>query len=296
MSDDTAGQPMPAAVIVAHSEPRQLKRLIDALTPWPVFLHIDARTGPETYGAMTSGLPSNVELLPRLPAGWARYEVFAAEREGYRAALRSTDARHIIALTGSDYPLASQQRICEVLAAHHGKSFAKVQPLPIEGWGIGRGYDRFWFPQRPWRRHRLLAPIPRRIPRELLPGGGSQMKILSRRHAALVVDVLDERPDLLRFFRHCWIPDEVVIPTLLLSDRFGAHWPAEAAGFHPWYIDWGKQPTKSPRWLTTEHLTELAEAAARPDSPALFARKFSDTSDRLVGAIDAQLRGQPLIR
>lgn len=292
----TSPAPAPAVVVVAHNGPRQLRRLVDALSPWPIFLHVDANTDDATFSAMTDQLPDNVVLLPRLRAGWARYEVFGAELEGYRQALRTTQARHIVNLTGADYPLASRARIIEVLDHHPDQSFAKIDPLPIEGWGIGRGYDRFWFPQRSWRKQRLLLPLPRRIPRGITPGGGSQMKILTRRHASLVVDVLDNRPGLLQFFRNCWTPDEVIIPSLMLSEELGANWSRESAGFHPWYIDWGPGRPKSPRWLTATDLPLMFAAASRPDTPALFARKFDDNSSALTHAIDVELRNEVVER
>jgi hypothetical protein len=282
---------LPAVVLIAHDKPRHLHRLVAALAPLPIFLHIDANTNEALFAAMTADLPARVRLLPRLPAGWGRFEVTEAELLGYRTALTETQASHVILATGADYPLANVERIVEELAAEPTRSYAEIAPLPIQEWGLLRGYDRLVFRQRAWRRRRLAWPVPRRIPRPLRPSGGAQTKILTRRHAQLVLDVLDDRPQLLRFFRSCWMPDEVMIPTLLLSEEFGAKWPEEASSLpHPWYIDWGATPTKSPRWLGLGDLNALRAAALRPGVPALFARKFAEDSDDLVAAIDAELR------
>lgn len=284
-------QGLPAVVLVAHDKPRQLRRLLAALAPLPVFLHIDANTGDELYRQMIAGLGDHVRLQPRLAAGWARFEVVQAELEGYRAALAQTDAGHVILATGADYPLVSVETITERLAATPDCSYAEALPLPIGEWGPLRGYDRFLFASRPWRGHRLAWPVPRRWPRGLRLAGGAQTKILSRRHAQLILDVLDDRPELLRWFRRCWTPDEVLIPTLLLSEQFDARWAEQGSSNpHPWYIDWGKVPAKNPRWLGLGDLEMLRSAADRPDVPALFARKFAEDSDELVAAVDAQLR------
>lgn len=291
MTVSSARSGLPAVVLVAHDKPRHLQRLLAALAPLPVFLHIDANTHDELHKEMTSGLGDHVRLQPRLAAGWARFEVLEAELEGYRAALAQTDARHLILATGADYPLASVDTIVQRLAANPDRSYAEVFPLPIREWGLMRGYDRFLFRSRPWRGHRLAWPVPRPLPRGLRPAGGSQTKILSRRHAQLILDVLDDRPELLRWFRRCWTPDEVLIPTLLLSEQLGARWAEQGSSLpHPWYIDWGDAPTKNPRWLGLGDLEALRSAADRPEVPAMFARKFAEDSLDLVAAVDAQLR------
>ena len=282
---------LPAVVVVAHDKPRQLGRLVDALDPLPVFLHVDAGTDDQTFAAMTDALPDRVRLLPRLAAGWARFEVVEAELSGYRAALEQTAARHVVLATGADYPLVDVGRLVERLDATPDTSYAEVLPLPMAAWGRFGGFDRLALRNVVWRRHRLAWPVPRRIPRVLVPAGGAQTKILTRRHARLVLDVLDDRPDLLAFFRRCWTPDEVMIPTLLNSPAFGADWPGQgSAGPHPWFIDWGRGPAKNPRWLSLDDLPALQAEAGRDGVPALFARKFAEDSDALCAAVDQELR------
>jgi hypothetical protein len=75
----------PAAVVMAHADPRHLKRLLDALDPWTVALHIDVKTAYDVHAAMTADLPNRVQLLPRLRTGWARWENVEAERLPRRA-------------------------------------------------------------------------------------------------------------------------------------------------------------------------------------------------------------------
>lgn len=283
--------------MVAHDNPAQLHRLIEAVAPLPVFLHVDGSTPDELHAEMTDGLDrSRVRFLPRLRAGWARYEVLAAELTGYRVALAETDAEHLILLTGTDHPLVSTDTLIEVLGGHQDQSFGDIFPLPASHWGPLNGYDRFIVPQFPWRKHRLALPIPRRIPRGLVPAGGSQSKILCRRHAELVLRVLREHPRLRGFFRRCWTPDEVAIPSILMSPEFGGHWFDESVPGGPvFHIDWGnepgRKPNKSPRWLDQTDLPVLADAAHRPGVPVLFARKFDDAAAEVVARIDAEQRG-----
>ncbi|MDN5725340.1 MAG: hypothetical protein L0G99_05325, partial [Propionibacteriales bacterium] len=131
-----------------------------------------------------------------------------------------------------------------------------------------------------------------------VPAGGSQCKIVCRLHAELVLTVLAQNPRLDRFFRRCWIPDEVAIPSILMSPAFGGHWLDESVSGGPvFHIDWGnepgKKPNKSPRWLDLGDLPLLAASARRPGIPMLFARKFDDNAADVVMRIDAELRDAP---
>ncbi|MCW2812480.1 MAG: core-2/I-Branching enzyme [Friedmanniella sp.] len=291
MSPSRTTSGLPAVVIVAHDKPQHLHRLVAALDPLPIFLHVDATTAPELFAQMVTGLPDRVTVLPRIKAGWAQFGVLEAELSGYRAALAATDASHIIMATGADYPLAPTSRIIEILAAHPDRSWSETRPLPIPEWGAARGYDRFLLPQRVWRRHRLALPFPRRVPRGIRPGGGAQTKILTRRHAEIILKVVDERPDLVAFFRTCWTPDEVMIPSILVTEAFGANWEEEVSTYpHPWFISWETTRSKNPRWLDLGDLDDICAAAQRSLGPALFARKFSEGSSALTSAIDTRLR------
>ncbi len=283
--------PTPLAVVVlAHDRPATLHRLVAALDPYPVFLHVDAATDEATHAALTAGLPDRVRLLPRLRTGWASVGLVAAELTGYRAALEQTRAGHVALLSGTDYPIRSAADIAARLAQAGERSLVSFHDLPYARWGLLRGYDRFVFRQRPWRRHRLLSPVPRRWPADVRPAGGSQMKVLSRRHARRLVDALRTRADLRRYFEGVWIPDEVLVPSILTSPAFSPDWAGEVAAGEPWFMDWGEGAQQSPRWLGAADFAAIAAAAGRADGP-LFARKFGADAGPLLDRIDIQLRG-----
>lgn len=281
----------PAVVVLAHDKPLHLHRLVAALDPWDVFLHVDARTPAPVFAAMTDALPGRVRLLPRYRAGWGRLELVRAELEGYRAALAQTGAQHIALLTGADYPLASTDAIARRLAAHAGATFLDVHRLPYRYWGAMGGYERFVLRHTTWRGHRVASPLPWRWPRGLRPTGGSQLKVLARADAQTLLRVLDARPDLWAYFERVWIPDETLVPSVLCSPALGLH-TRFAPGPPLWHIGWPPAASASPRWLGICDLPQLVAAAGAPDGP-LFARKFADDSEDLVLRIDHELRGGP---
>ncbi|WP_022906278.1 beta-1,6-N-acetylglucosaminyltransferase [Curtobacterium sp. B18] len=278
-----------ACIVLAHEDPQHVRRLVEALDPFPVFLHVDARTPADVHRAMTAGLPDRVRLLPRLRTGWAKWENVAAEVSGYRAALAETGAAHVAVLTGSDYPLANPAEITALLDAHPDESFLIPHPLPHAAWGASGGVARMRYPHWAWRKHMIRVPIPRRIPRDVVLTGGSQLKVLSAAHAAAVVAVVDSRPDLVRFWRRTWIADESFVPTVLNSPALVDGFAEEHVPHTLWWIGWDGSKMKSPPWLTLAHAGRLLERwTSDPTAmPHLFARKFSTAaSSELLDLVD----------
>ncbi len=281
-----------ACVVLAHNDPAQVRRLIDALDPFPVFLHCDRRTKDDVFAAMTDKLPDRCVVLPRLPTPWAGWNAAAAEISGYRAALAQTGATHLAMMSGSDYPLASTSRIADYLDSRKGRSIALFERLPRPAWGRDGGMSRLRYVHRPIRRFPLRVPIPRRIPADIVPAGGSVLKVLSRHHAQQLVDAFDARPDLVAFWRHTLCADETFVASILNTPAFVPDWAAAHIDADLWYIEWLGQGRKSPEWMTTAHLAVLRERSlGAAGEPALFARKFSSTmSAEVLDAIDATLR------
>ena len=286
-----------ACVILAHQDPAHLHRLIAALDPFPVYLHVDVRVDDATYRSMIDGLPARVTLLDRQRTGWARWENVSAELEGYRAALRDPRIEHVALLTGTDYPLAAADRIAEVLAGLRGRSVTTVRRLPRPGWGRSGGLARLRYRHWVVDKRCLRLPIPRRLPADVLLAGGSQLKVLARRHAQDVLDAADSRPDLVRFWRRSWIPDETFVPSMLSTPQICPTWSEHHVDAELWWIGWDGAARKSPPWLTMEHWDTLVQRASSSAQtpPRLFARKFSSTVDvEVLDAIDEHLRRAPV--
>jgi hypothetical protein len=286
---DPVLEPGLACVVLAHTAPDQVRRLVTALDSFPVFLHCDVRTPDDVFRQMTEGLPARVTVMPRRRTAWARWEMVAAELDGYRAALETT-ASHVAVLTGTDYPLLSAAAITEYLATVLGRSVTTSQPLPLPQWGHGGGFWRLRFRFRAWGQHMLFLPVPRRLPRGVVVAGGSQLKLLAREHVAAVVRAVDARPDLVRFWRATWIPDETFVYSLLHTPHFVPDFLEQREEGSAWYIKWDGTPRKSPPWLTCADLPELTRHRAGA-VPTLFARKFSAAVDPdVLDEIDRSLR------
>lgn len=279
-----------AVVLMAHDKPRLLQRIVTAMAELPVFLHVDSRVPQERFTELTAGLSERVSLVERHASDWATMDLVMAELAGYRAALEASDAEHLILMTGSDYPLAPVTRIVGRLDRLRGVSWAETKALPLWYWGPMGGYDRFIFRNRVQDRKRVWHLVPRRWLRGIRPTGGSQLKILARHHAERLLELVDRRPEIVEYFATTWIPDEVMIPTLLNSPSFGMDWESShVRGRHAWYIDWGKAPSPHPVELGMGDLVAMQAARTRDVAPAMFARKFSEGSFEVLDRIEEQI-------
>jgi hypothetical protein len=282
-----------ACVVLAHSDPVQVRRLIAALDPFPVFLHCDAGTPENVFEEMTADLPGRVRVLRRFRTAWARWGLVAAELEGYREALATTRASHVALMSGSDYPLRSTEDISRLLERVSGQSVAWSRPMPVPNWGLRGGHWRLQFRYAAWRKHMLVLPVPRPLPSGLVLAGGSQSKILARDHAAALLAAVDSHPHLARRWRHTWIPDETFVYSILHTPDLVRGWVEERVRASAWVIRWPDGSVKSPPWLTSADLDVLRQACEDPRSGQLrfFARKFgTDVDTSVLDMLDRTFR------
>ena len=268
----------PAYIISAYKRPDLLLRLVDALAPNPVAIHVDAKSPivPEVE-RLLDGRPG-VTMLPRHVCHWGLFGHVEASLEGLRW-FAGTPCDYAILLTGQCYPLKSQHAIAADLADLAGRSILEHAAFPKAEWvrHDEGGYRRLtsFYVKLPWRD----APKPVRLWRRQVPGGrhphgGSSYWCLSRACAMEVLGTIDRDPDLVRFFRRTLIPDEMFFQTLLansprrgdLIDARIHHLDFSAGGSNPAVMTAGALP-------------------AAIASGAWFARKLEDAA--VLDQIDA---------
>lgn len=307
-----------AVVVLAHTDPQQFHRLVAALGDAPVFLHCDAKTSAQVYAQLVDGAPRPVTPVKRVSTRLSSWSLVAAELAGLRAALAGSGAQHIAVLSGADYPLLSIDDLYRALVPWEGSSWLWNEPMPYSKWDT---------PRQPngglWRvRHRFLTvrdqvmfvrgvpirwPLPRAVPAAVELRAGTQWKIYARHHARRLIEVVDDNPDLVRFWRQTVVPDETFAPSLLASPAlFGADALAPCHDF-AWFMDWDSRSPNHPQWLQDRHFDRIAKVrSAPPVDPAaaragaadgrplrqmLFARKFTTAvSTPLLDRIDAEMR------
>ena len=279
-------------VVVAHKLPAQVERLVDRLAPYRVYLHVDARVAQPVWAEFErlAARAGHVRLLPRLATGWASWALVRAELSGLAAAA-SEGFSHVVLATGQDYPLRPARVLDSYMAGHPKASWVTCAPMPVP-WiadpdgGMSRLTD--W--HMPVKGRRVRLPLHRRLPAGLEPHYGHANCVLSVELGAWVLEEMGRRPEIERFFRRTWIPDELFFPTMAMASPFAA----EVASANLWSTDWSAGGAH-PRTFTEADAPAL-EAAARGQGDGagakLFARKFDISVDaRVLDLLDEQLLG-----
>jgi hypothetical protein len=311
-----------AAVVLAHDDAPKVRRLLAALAGVDVFLHCDRKTGDEVLRAMVEGAGPSVRLVPRVSTRLYSWSLVDAELAGLRRALADSRAEHIIVASGACYPLVSVAELEDELCAWRGLTRMRQDRIPYALWSTPRNPDGgMWRFRRRyltvrgqlcWAGRIPLRGRRREIPRHLRLHGSSQWKIYARHHAAALLRVLDERPDLRRFWRTTYVPDESCAVSILKSPGLVGGIVEEVRDDLPWFINWN-DPERiiHPGWLgdvdfaTLEAVRTapsrqpdetLSGAPDRDEYRKLFARKVSSREGALLDRIDEELRVQPLRR
>lgn len=253
-----------------------LHRLVERLRhpAVDIYLHVDRRVDPTPF--RTSHIQ---EVERRYPVVWNGFGLVQASLTWLRQ-VRTTGYRTLSFLSGQDYPARRIEDFLEYL----------------EG-GSGILLDMQWsdvFERAPrWGRFHVTDPNPlrqlgdkirRRMPWNrgfrLLPSGlrfgcGSALWTLSGRSVDWMLDFLDERPDVERFFRNTLHSDEMFYQTVLNSSPF-----ASELGDHRHYINWSAK-CSHPKLLDMEDLVAIRESGMH------FIRKVDfDQSRDLMDALD----------
>lgn len=279
-----------AYLILAHHRPRQLARLVDRLrTPRSRFyVHVSARTREETYAAMRDavGKRPDVQWLPRLPVHYGGFSQVRTMLAGVRALLDDEPRPgHAVLLSGQDYPLRPAAEIERHLAARPGTSFLHSFPLPApERWpGEDGGLDRIqrYYVERVALRTRLLRVplVRRRFPSELRPFGGMTWWALADVALVELDRFAREHPDVLAFFRHVKMPDEIFVQSVLMSS--------------PVADTIVNEPVHYAEWPGGSHAATFTAADLERllGSGKLFARKFDeDVDSEILDLLDQEAR------
>jgi Core-2/I-Branching enzyme len=293
-----SARPPVAFIIMAHYDPAKIRRLIATLENADVFLHCDARTPTAILEQMVQAGASNVHLVPRYRSKLSCFSLMAAELTALKVALSTSDAEHIVVLSGTCYPLLSLADLNDDLAGWRGRSRLQLNPIPYPAWNSFLRHDGGM-----WRfRTRFLGhgddlimirglPIPlgrRSIPPELELYASAEWKIYARTHAQVLVETLERLPEQLEYWRRVFNADEPCAASILKSPALVGELSDNVINDYPWFIKWPEQRSPHPTWLTAADFDAMA--TARSADGKLFARKINSQASDLLDRIDGELR------
>ncbi len=131
------------------------------------------------------------------------------------------------------------------------------------------------------RRFFKIPRINRHLPYNLKPYGGSAYFCLAKRHVSYILRYIENKPDLIGFFRRTFAPDEMFFQTILMNSSL----KDSIVNDNLRYIDWCKQGVPLPAVLTVADVENLL------CSTKLFARKFDlDVDSKILDYIDKKIQ------
>jgi Core-2/I-Branching enzyme len=263
-------------IILAHHLPDQVIRLVKRLeTHQSTFLiHWDRRSSDSQLKSILARLDGcDVAALPRHACYWGTFSIVAATLEGIRAACASPRGfDRLILLSGQDYPIKPAGFRDAFFRAHAGQSFVHHMPFPNADLPNG-GWSRIQlkWERRPDAPDRVFQPVldefetVRDFPMGLEPHRGAQFWVMTEEAARYVHEFTNRHPEVLAFFEHVFVPDEIYFQTVLASSGLAQKIQNDTAHFLEW-----KRPGNV---LVSSDLENLQQTYH------LFARKFDSTVD-----------------
>jgi hypothetical protein len=296
-----------AYLILAHNTANHLSRLVQALdsSNAAFFIHVDRKVDISCF---RKALPQrNVSFLEkRVPVYWGEFSIVQATINLIREALiRPPYPQYLCLLSGSDYPLRSPKYIESFFSRYRdeGRQFINLVQMPCEA--LGKPLSRlhgYWI-QTPCNNPLVMRAVSRlnrmlndryrlerdyhRVLRGLLPYGGSQWWALTEAACRYILSFVEARPDVVKFYRNTYIPDESFFHTIIGNSKFG-----ERTARNLTFADWSNNALVP---ISMEHLHSFVGAdglmgeCAYGRGELLFARKFSDDSSTLTDFIDTYI-------
>lgn len=278
-----------AYLILAHANPKQLERLVDRLA-FPgvdIYIHIDKKADFNHFEFLKQR-PYLFFIKDRVKVAWGAYSIVQATVNGLKQIEATGIAYDIVHLiSGQDYPLKSNQEICDFFAANKDKAFMHTLDVATEWQEAIPRVEYYHFTNFSFAgKFRLEKFFRKMLPKRKMPGnlvavGRSQWFSINMEHLRYILTYMDDHPEFARFFNLTWAPDEIVFQTILFASPF----KSQMINDNMRYIDWSGGGA-SPKTLTMDDKHSMA------DSGKLFARKFNQETDaNVLDWIDQELLG-----
>ncbi len=221
-----------AFLLLCHKDPdgiiAQAKRLTAAGDS--VAIHFDRRGAAADYAKLREALDPDPHIAftrRRVKCGWGEWSLVEATLDLVATAVETfPQATHFYLLSGDCMPIKSadfSRRFLDAEDADYIESFDFFESDWIKtGIKEERLHYRHYFNERT-RKQLFYASLSlqqrlglrRKVPDDLQVMIGSQWWCLRRGTVEAILDFCRRRPDVIRFFRTTWIPDETFFQTLV---------------------------------------------------------------------------------
>lgn len=221
-----------AYILLCHKDPEGIIAQAQRLTAAGdyIAIHFDARASRDDYAQIRTALQYNasVTIVSRpVKCGWGEWSLVEATLKTVAAALAAfPKATHFYMLSGDCMPTKTAEYAQGFLDAADC-DYIETFDFFASDWiktGIRdeRLIYRHWFNERTqkWLFYTSMAlqkrlKLARKVPGDIQMMIGSQWWCLRRQTVEAVLAFAKDRPDVMRFFRTSWIPDETFFQTLV---------------------------------------------------------------------------------
>jgi len=272
---------------MAHNypSPNNLVRLVNLLKYKDdiVYVHVDLKFDVNEFKKYFLN-HANVRFIKnRIKVYWAAYSMVEATVNSFKEIIdEEPNFVFLNLLSGQDYLLKPIALFHDFLNDNSGKAFMHSLDVNTE-WKEAKSrvsqYHLTHFHFLGKYQIQLLINLifpKRRIPDNMTLVGRSQWFTISKKHIEYIVTTITNNPQLTRFFKLTWAPDEFIFQTIL----FNSIYKEDIVNNNLRCIDWsgGK---KNPKIFTSNDLNLLME------SNQFFARKFDVNVDsKILDLID----------
>lgn len=221
-----------AYILLCHKDPDGIIAQARRLTAAGDFIaiHFDARAKAADFDRIRSALADNPAVTfaaRRIKCGWGEWSLVEATIHAVRAAVEAFPrATHFYMLSGDCMPAKTAEyahafldrdevdyiESFDFFASDWIKTGIKEERLTYRHW-FNERTQKWWFYTSLNLQRRF--GLTRKVPHDIQMQIGSQWWCLRRRTIEWVLDFIQKRPDVMRFFRTTWIPDETFFQTIV---------------------------------------------------------------------------------
>lgn len=309
-------------IILAHKQPKQLKRLIERLSDHACFfyIHIDLNSDIEPFVNEVSML-NNVQFISnekREFGTWGDIGIVRATINILEEIVNNNGPGYCVLMSGQDYPIKDNAHIKSFFSENYGTEFISHFSIPSIDWNAG-GMERicnYKFNISNKRGDLVLTPsifqskfytlkslkniyrlakgkkftsilklLKRRakFPNYLKPFGGDQWWAITTETAKKVLQFINEHPDYLVFHKETLLPDEIFFQSIIVQLNSATPHLIKPSLT---YVNWQKMNVPLPVTFNIEDISELRNQSKEK----LFARKFDISMDEnILNAIDQSI-------
>lgn len=221
-----------AFILLCHKNPEAIVQQAEQLTAAGdyISIHFDASAPVADFAQIKAGLSGNPNVVfakRRIKCGWGEWSLVQATLHAIEAAVDAfPKASHFYMVSGDCMAIKSAAYAHQFLD-RHDRDYIESHDYFDSNW-IKTGFKeerliyRHFFNERTqkWAFYKSLGlqqklGVTRAIPSDLHMMIGSQWWCLRRPTIEAILAFLRKRPDVVRFFKTTWIPDETFFQTLV---------------------------------------------------------------------------------